>query len=1046
MVIGCTSGSPHFQASESNQGSVSIKNAESNNVVKLRATVPGLSSINSINLINNSDGTATINMDTLSMNIAEAIIPMTADPELSLTSEPPWGGTAVTCKDVKLAPGESCSIFIKYTAPPIPSYDFKTTAFSVTYSIQFPNNTSKNENLTAQLLHHASEFADGGDGSIELTDGTINPLLLTIPWDETKLLFAYDEIKSVTPTIGTLGESESQLITYNAKAFSFGDEVLLYVSSAHHNSNCAQANLVGAYQFARVTKVDKIKSIINVEPPLDPAWTPVAIDNEVNILYQAIDSSNPFCNIQVIRVPHLYNFKMTNATLLVPQYLTQLGKQSNESRILGNLINRTGGLLPFRVYSTFTMVNSAINAVGSGFNGGRRYGQSSFNSYHDTPYGLGNGIFGWTSIWMDIGANIFDIKFPTFHSGGDAAHNGSAGSHMGQGGFVKSDDHFIYGNPSVSLPYLFSKPVTEFGITKAQRIYLGSGGGYSNAPEFYFANTDGTFDGGGFAGGGIVIGFANEIDSTAGTIVASGDKNTIADEIETYLYAEFLKPSPTPLAISIPEVEALLQSSATIGTYSLTTGTAIFKPRSNLIAQEFKIDTSKNNRIISTGTSLILKIFINTGTFYFDFAQTQIESLSVNGDSVLSGAQISASNFTMNLGNHTLKHWRHRGSGSGGSIWLTTTKFIKSDLFLNAEGGGSNISRVQISDNLDDLLENGGGGGNIHLSTCGTSSAGIPKISTAGGRSDKTRENISSTKFIYNQGNNDELESSWGSGGLTTYQFGHEECSDQTERLVYTKEIELYAMTYREIEPTAGTLMQEKIVAFANMSAGTIFNVGMGCTKGVEQNAYLEFKIPDTSLQTANILNVSLSLPALGQAKWNGKFMSDSSHERMIDRSLIGDSLKIRGLKTLQSAYFADTSPRFNRILDAGGFTQESESPYFTFKYLDWTNERFFDSEFNLELPRLNWPKSARIIEPNLLTLIKTMTADTVNNITEPFQNGASLGFAIGRKPYFVNANGTNIYLSCAQIYAESSSSGPDIVYFEVSASEYPKLIIHYSN
>lgn len=1048
-LISCTSGTPNYQGSNNNKNGVIIENASSDGDVWFGTETPGLSNIQLVILKNGSDGTADIHMDSLTLSQNSN----SNGNKLSSYPVSPWGDSSTLCGDHILQSGETCYILIRFTASDVPTHDYEDSQFSIKASVINANGSNFENIITANLKTRSSHFGSGNDGTFKVSGGTINPLETPLPYNSQKMLFVYDEARVITSTTGSAGESLSRVKSFSADHFSVDDEVMFYVASAHQSSICAKKNLIGKYHFAKITHIDGSTNSLDVTPPLDAAWSPVNIDDNSGVgtpSYLPDGTENTFCNIQIIRVPNFYDFEMTDSTLVVPQYINTIGKQQKyESKILGNTNNRTGGVLPFRVKGKLTLKNSLINAVGSGFNGGRKFepGETP-DDKQNTPYGLGGSIFGWTSLWDST--TLLDIIFPSRHTGGDASVIPSAGSHLGQGGNMDSvsPDYSYYAHSSFNLPNVFSQDISGFNIATNQKFFLGSGGGYSNSSEFKNPNIDGIYDGGGFNGGGAVIIFANELESTSSRIDASGDRNVKPDDNAYYLYGEFDKTAPN-FTIANSTVAAVLALPTTTGSYVLTGGTANLKPLSDLPAQDFYYTNLYASYFQVTQASYIIKFYLNPGQYFFDDITRNIPFLNLIGDASLSHTEINITNATMISGSETIKPWHYRASGAGGSIWLTAGEIVNADLDLIAEGGGSKINASRKDDNAPEVVHYGGGGGNIHITMCGStsSSSGIPRSSSAGGRSDHIKANLNPAEFTEAQGVQDmsnPRNTYWGSAGLVSYLFGHKECHTPEEQAIFVKEIKPFAITYRNIDTSTGTLLPPTSILFSDVGTNTI-NVGMGCKKGENQNAYIEFRVSDTDLENAKIINVALSLPAVGQTKWNDKYFSDTKHSDKKEKMVFADSLKIRALKTFQSAYSSELNLRSNQLLSQPVFTDASDSPYFTFDTLKWVNDNYFDSEFNIKVLRLIWPKDGPIIEPNLLSLIQKIEPYAAGGIYSPFQMGANLGFGIGRAPYGLNNGTDDVFLGCNHLYPDFSSSTANAVYFKVTSENYPKLVIQYS-
>jgi hypothetical protein len=1041
FLISCTSGNPNFHGSQSTTDGIVLENKSLDGDIWIGTETPGLASIYELRLKNTSDGTVNIKLETLKIENPFAHYPIS-----------PRGESETLCGHHPLIEQEACYIYVRFDAPELPTPDFTQSQFSIETTVNYASGSNLDITLSAILKARSSVFGNAADGDFVISSGTINTLQLLKPNDPQKSLFVYDELRTVTGTIGPDSKPLSRLLTYSADKFSVADEVMLYVTSADHDSVCAQNDLIGKFQFARILQINESLKTMDITPPIDGTiWKPVNADASGTDLIIAGGSSNPYCNIQVIRVPNFQSLYLSDATLLVPQYLNSLSNQQGyETKILGNTNNRTGGVLIFRTKYKLVFKNALIDAVGSGFNGGRRFLNNG--DRHATPYGMGGSLFGWKSFWdsFTVPFNFSDIRSPAYNSAGDAATKPTPGSHIGAGGYNTSNpsNPTEYGAPSLSLPLIFGKAKNDFNIAQTQKFFLGAGGGYTNSLEFTVLNSNAIYDGGGFNGGGAVLIYANELESTNSRINASGGQNDRDPEFNAFLSGEFNKTDPN-FQIDNSIVASVL-AGVTSGDYAIASGTARLAPLNDQSSTDFFNSNLGNSKLSVSGSSFAIKFYLDSGDFKIDPKLHTVSSLKLVGGALLSSATISITNATLLFGYEYQKNWQYRASGAGGSIFMMTQSVSSADIDLIAEGGGSRIYAQHPNDNTLEKVRYGGGGGNIHLSWCGASANAfeIPHTSTAGGRTSFTKTSISDPNFYSAtnsmSSNADSHNHYWGSGGLVSYLMGHKECPLTIEQTLQVKEIKPFAFTYRDFNPSTGTLLNPVTQRFTELGSQTI-NVGLGCKKGEYQNTYLEFKIEDNDLDGANIINVSLSLPAVGQTRWNDKFGRDIRTLTKIDRLLIGDSLKLRANKTLQSAYDTNMNLRHSQMLSQSNFNTETTSDAFTFEFLNWQNERYFDREFDLEVLRLNWPKNSNLTQPNLLTLIHKILPDEESGIKSPFQSGASLGFGIGKSDYQIFNGTNNIWLNCASIFDELDSEGPHSVYFKVNQNEYPKLIIHFS-
>jgi hypothetical protein len=401
----------------------------------------------------------------------------------------------------------------------------------------------------------------------------------------------------------------------------------------------------------------------------------------------------------------------------------------------------------------------------------------------------------------------------------------------------------------------------------------------------------------------------------------------------------------------------------------------------------------------------------------------------------------------MSINNEVTKHYQHRSSGSGGSVWITTKKFINADLFVKAEGGGSEILRTHKFDDMKELVKTGGGGGNIQISVCGKSTVGFPKTSSAGGRTDENKENLNQdfSDYAGNLTSASFTETKWGDGGLVSFKYGISECPDEAERFILTKELPLYAITYKTISSTGSLSQITKSLSNlqANPSAVSI-PPAVGCYDGISLNTYLEFHITDNELEGSTLISSELILPAVGQSRWNDKFTSDSSDTIRMDRSQIGDTIKIRPTKTLNSLYSGSPiAPIVSNLVDSAILSLDPTTGYFLLEKILWINNIFFDADFGASFSQLQWPKNASIKEPGMLELIEKI--QPTETIFSAKQAGASLGFVLERPAYFVQDGITNRFISCEAIVQNSdSSTSAQVVYFNLTSTNFPKLKIMY--
>jgi hypothetical protein len=1001
----------------------------------LGSDIPGFTKVFKVSLYNNSINSITIDFNSILLEPLDG--GGSAPGSFTLLTADESGNNASNCEGT-IKSNNYCYLYIKYKTPPMPSHLWDLALISAKFTTVFSDGTTNLNTVSVKIKAKPSVFGDGEDGDLSLTGGTINPLLLTRKYDSTKKLFAYDEIKTVAPTTGTLDDPQSRIKIYRANQFSEGDEVMVYITSAGYHSLCAKNDLIGSHHFAKIHELDSASNTLDISPPLESTWIPITETLTAPLMASSDTYPSLFCNIQIIRVPHFSSLTLEYTILLVPQFLNSYLWQVNyriEEKILGNDINRTGGVLPFRVNNTLTLKNSKIDGAGSGFNGGRKYFYTT--DYDDSELGLGAGIYGWAAVYALFKPEtiFWDTLFPNFSTGGDADDLASSGSNIGRGGYVSftnPTDYYYYGVQSSSIASL--KGITNlesFSIDTTKKFYLGSGGGYAATESFN--NSDG--QGQGLNGGGAVVIFANGIDSTNSIIDANGDTNTMLDIQDTKVSANL---NISSLTKSVDGVTSSFPSDAI--TYILGTGTLSYKLAYDDTPTSLQITSGL---IVSDGTTASLSITIDSGTYYLDSELKLIDSINVRDTG--SNVDILVSTATMSISHETQKAFHHRGSGSGGSVWLTTRKFTNADLYIKAEGGGADVNRSRNYDNLDKQVETGGGGGNIQISFCGKSSFGFPKTSAVGGRTDYTKENLDPRFPIYagNYSTTITEETKWGEGGLVSFKHGHEECRSVEERSLSSKEIPIYAVTYKDITST-GSLEQVTIRPTDLSGNPTQFFPSIGCFKGKPVNAYLEFRITDTEMDGGTLISSELVIPAIGQTRWNDKYISDHNQDYRMDRSQVGDAIRIRPSRTLQSQYLDNTTNlRITNLIDSASTTIDPPSPFFSSEYISWVNNSFFDTELFANFNRLLWPRNAPIKEPNMLQLIEQI--EPYSNILSTTQMGASLGFLLERPGYFVESTAYTRYLSCEVLYSESASpNAPQLVFFGVSENEYPKLRIFY--